>query len=193
MTTPLLEPVFEAAREALAGANEALELEQAPRGLEAWSELQLRDAVAERLRSAHEVETEARYPHAVTRRAWRCDLVVGGPADDALWIEVKRLEQARSWRRQLGVSVSEDAARLASDAALPHRALLLFAFVSDPEGAREAVDAWRRELGGQGIEVLPGLEAELGITDRTGMSTLFIALLPVLPRERRLGPVVLRR
>lgn len=192
MTTPLLEPVLEAAREATARANAQLELEQAPRGLEAWTELQLRDAVADRLGEAHAVETEVRYPHAVTRRAWRCDLVVGR-ADEALWIEVKRLEQGRGWKRQLGVSVSEDAARLASDEALPHRALLLFAFVADPDGAREALDAWRRELGGQGIEVLPALEAELWIPDRTGASTILTWLLPVLPRERRLGPVVLRR
>lgn len=192
MTTPLLEPVLAAAHDALVEADAALELEQAPRGLEAWSELRLRNAVADRQRDGHPVETEVRYPHAVTRRAWRCDLVVGAP-EDALWIEIKRLEQGRGWKRQLGVSVSEDAARLASDQALPHRALLLFAFVADPEGARESLGAWRRELGGQGLEVLPPLEGALPIAERTGVSHLLVWLLPVLPRERRLGPVVLRR
>ena len=192
MTTPLLEPVLEAARTAVGEADATIELEQAPRGLEAWSELQLRDAVAGRLRDDYEVETEVRYPHAVTRRAWRCDLVVGA-ADDALWIEVKRLEQGRSWMRQLGVSVSEDVARLASDQDLPHRAVLLFAFVANPDGAREALDAWRRELGGQGLEVLLPLEGALAIADRSGVSHLLVWLLPVLAREQRLGPVMLRR
>lgn len=183
----------------LARASEAIELEQAVRGLDAWSELDLHPVLQAALRDAgYAVFPEERFPRDRGRRkrsaGSRCDLVVtpGQPLDegglaDALWIEIKVVAQFRelgpnrSYASALQSPVWKDVVKLAGDPAIVHGLVLLVLFTADAATADHDLDVWRARATERGLHLWPRVQRSLPIGDRLGNRVCTVALFPLDP------------
>jgi hypothetical protein len=190
-------------------AIEAIELEQAPHGLDSWSELALHEVLAAAIVDAGLfVAREQRYPGARQKRqktsGQRCDLVVtaGGPlvkeqstvelfapppleAQRAAWIEVKVLKQFgasgpnHGWERSLVRPPVKDVARLANDADLGLRGLLLVLFTASRDVALHDLQVWRDHVVEQGFSLRAPCWRHLPLVDRRGNAVCTAALFVV--------------
>jgi hypothetical protein len=185
----------------LARAAEAVELEQAVRGLDACAELELHPVLQAALRDAgYGVFPEQRFPRDRGRRkrsaGARCDLVVTdvatGAAElddaalaDALWIEVKVVAQFqplgpnRSYAGALQSPVWADVAKLASDPAIAHGLVLLVLFTADAATADHDLEVWRTRAIERGLRLWPRVQRSLPIGDRHGNRLCTVALFPL--------------
>lgn len=184
----------------VARAAEAIELEQAVRGLDAWSELELHPVLHAALRDAgYAVFPEERFPRDRNQRkrsaGARCDLVVapaGGGLDDgalgdALWIEVKVVAQFRplgpnrAYAQALQTPVWNDVKKLAADPAIEHGLVLLVLFTADAATADHDLGVWRARAIERGLHLWPHLQRSLPIADRVGNRLCTVALFPLDP------------
>ena len=185
----------------LARAANAIELEQAVRGLDACAELELHPVLQGALRDAgHGVFPEQRFPRDRHRRkrsaGARCDLVVtrgsGTPLDDAtageaLWIEIKVVAQFRelgpnrSYAHALQAPVWRDVGKLASDPAIAHGLVVLVLFTVDAATADHDLDVWRTRATERGLHLWPRVQRSLPIGDRLGNRLCTVALFPLDP------------
>jgi hypothetical protein len=185
----------------LARAAEAVELEQAVRGLDACAELELHPVLQAALRDAgYGVHPEQRFPRDRGQRkrsaGARCDLVVtpdaATPLDDgalgeALWIEVKvvaqfqRLGPNRGYARALQSPVWNDVVKLASDPAIVHGLVVLILFTADAATADHDLDVWRARAIERGLHLWPRVQRSLPIGDRLGNRLCTVALFPLDP------------
>jgi hypothetical protein len=185
----------------LARAAEAIELEQAVRGLDACGELELHPVLQAALRdSGWGVFPEQRFPRDRDQRnrsaGARCDLVVtrdaGTPPDDAaigetLWIEVKvvaqfqRLGPNRGYAHALQTPVWNDVKKLASDPTIVHGLVVLVLFTADATTADHDLDVWRSRARERGLHLWPPAQRSLPISDRLGNRLCTVALFPVDP------------
>jgi hypothetical protein len=184
----------------LAGAAEAVEIEQAVRGLDACRELELHPVLQAALREAgYGVFPEQRFPRDRSQRkrsaGSRCDLVVtpdAAPLDDAalgdaLWIEVKVVAQFqplgpnRSYARALQSPVWNDVKKLASDPAIAHGLVLLVLFTADAATADHDLEVWRSRAVARGLHLWPCVQRSLPIGDRLGNRLCTVALFPLDP------------
>jgi len=183
----------------LARAAEAIELEQAVRGLDACGELELHPVLQAALRDAgYGVFPEQRFPRDRTRRkrsaGARCDLVVtldaAKPLDDAalgeaLWIEVKvvaqfqRLGPNRGYARALQTPVWSDVEKLAGDPTIVHGLVLLVLFTADATTADHDLEVWRARAIDRGLHLWPRVQRSLPIGDRIGNRLCTVALFPI--------------
>jgi hypothetical protein len=185
----------------LARAADALELEQAVRGLDACGELELHPVLQAALRDAgYGVFAEQRFPRDRDQRkrsaGARCDLVVtpdaATPLDDAaladaLWIEVKVVAQFhplgpnRGYARALQTPVWNDVARLAADPTIVHGLVVLVLFTADAATADHDLDLWRSRATERGLHLWPRVQRSFPIGDRIGNRLCTVALFPVDP------------
>ncbi len=185
----------------LARAADAIELEQAVRGLDSWRELDLHPVLGGGLRDAgFGVLHEQRFPrdrHQRKRSAGaRCDLVVtpdaATPLDedapgDALWIEVKVVAQFgeegphRGYARALQTPVWGDVRKLARDPAIVHGLVLLVLFTADAVTADHDLDVWCARAVERGLHLWPRVQRALPIGDRLGNRLCTVALFPLDP------------
>jgi len=184
----------------VARAAEAVELEQAVRGLDACSELELHPVLQAALRDAgYGVFPEQRFPRDRSQRkrsaGARCDLVVtpdGTPLDDgalgeALWIEVKVVAQFhrqgpnRGYARALQTPVWNDVKKLASDPTIVHGLVVLVLFTVDAVTADHDLDVWRARACDRGLHLWPRVQRSLPIGDRLGNRLCTVALFPLDP------------
>lgn len=185
----------------LARAADAIELEQAVRGLDACRELDLHPVLAAALRDAgHGVFHEQRFPRDRTQRkrsaGARCDLVVTAdaatPLDDAtladaLWIEVKVVAQFgeqgphRGYASALQTPVWGDVKKLARDPTIAHGLVLLILFTADEVTADHDLDVWCARAVERGLHLWPRVQRSLPIGDRLGNRVCTIALFPLDP------------
>ena len=184
----------------LARAAEAVEIEQAVRGLDACRELELHPVLQAALREAgYGVFPEQRFPRDRSQRkrsaGSRCDLVVtpdAAPLDDAalgdaLWIEVKVVAQFqplgpnRSYARALQSPVWNDVKKLASDPAIAHGLVLLVLFTADAATADHDLEVWRSRAVARGLHLWPCVQRSLPIGDRLGNRLCTVALFPLDP------------
>jgi hypothetical protein len=191
----------EALAAGLARAADAVELEQAVRGLDSCGELDLHPVLQAALRDAgYGVFPEQRFPRDRDRRkrsaGSRCDLVVtpdaGTPLDDAalgeaLWIEVKVVAQFRplgpnrSYARALQAPVWRDVKKLASDPTIVHGLVVLVLFTADAITADHDLDVWRTRATERGLHLWPRVQRSLPIGDRCGNRLCTVALFPLDP------------
>lgn len=185
----------------LARAADAIELEQAVRGLDDHGELELHTVLRAALRDAgYGVFPEQRFPRDRDRRkrsaGARCDLVVTPAAEaaldddalgEALWIEVKVVAQFRrfgpnrSYSRALQSPVWNDVVKLASDPAIAHGLVVLVLFTADAVTADHDLDVWRRRATERGLHLWPPVQRSLPIGDRFGNRLCTVALFPLDP------------
>jgi hypothetical protein len=183
----------------LARAAEALEIEQAVRGLDACAELELHPVLKTALRDAgYGVFAEQRFPRDRDRRkrsaGSRCDIVVtpdagtplvDGALGEALWIEVKvvaqfqRLGPNRGYARALQRPVWRDVEKLASDPGIVHALVLLVLFTADAATADHDLDVWRTRACERGLHLWPRVQRSVPIADRFGNRLCTVALFPV--------------
>jgi hypothetical protein len=191
----------EALAAGLARAADAIELEQAVRGLDSCGELDLHPVLQAALRDAgYGVFPEQRFPRDRDRRkrsaGSRCDLVVtpdaGTPLDDgalgeALWIEIKVVAQFRllgpnrSYARALQAPVWGDVKKLASDPTIVHGLVVLVLFTADAITADHDLDVWRTRASERGLHLWPRVQRSLPIGDRFGNRLCTVALFPLDP------------
>jgi hypothetical protein len=181
-------------------AADAVELEQAVRGLDACAELALHPVLQAALRDAgYGVFAEQRFPRDRGQRkrsaGARCDLVVTPAATeladdtlgDALWIEVKVVAQFhalgpnRSYAAALQTPVWNDVKKLASDPAIVHGLVLLVLFTADAATADHDLAMWRTRAIARGLHLWPGVQRSLPIGDRMGNRLCTVALFPLDP------------
>jgi hypothetical protein len=185
----------------LARAAEAIEVEQAVRGLDACGELELHPVLQGALRDAgYGVFPEQRFPRDRDQRkrsaGARCDLVLtpdaGTPLDEAalagaLWIEVKvvaqfqRLGPNRGYARSLQSPVWNDVRKLASDPTIVHGLVVLVLFTADATTADHDLDVWRSRANERGLHLWPPIKRSLPIGDRLGNRLCTVALFPLDP------------
>jgi hypothetical protein len=185
----------------LARAADAIELEQAVRGLDACGELELHPVLQAALRDAgYGVFPEQRFPRDRNRRkrsaGARCDLVVtpdaGMPLDEAalgeaLWIEIKvvaqfqRLGPNRSYARALQAPVWNDVKKLAGDPTIVHGLVVLVLFTADATTADHDLDVWRTRATERGLHLWPRVQRSLPVGDRVGNRLCTVALFPLDP------------
>jgi hypothetical protein len=183
----------------LARAAEAIELEQAVRGLDAYAELELHPVLQAALRDAgYGVFAEQRFPRDRSQRkrsaGSRCDLVVTPSAEtpldphalgEALWIEVKvvsqfhRLGPNRGYAQALQSPVWNDVRKLASDPAIVHGLVLLVLFTADAATADHDLDVWRARAIDRGLRLWPRVSRSLPVGDRLGNRLCTVALFPL--------------
>jgi hypothetical protein len=185
----------------LARAADAIELEQAVRGLDAYREVELHPVLAAVLRDAgYGVFAEQRFPRDRPQRkrsvGARCDLVLtpdaGTPLDDAtlgeaLWIEVKVVAQFapmgphRGYARALQTPLWADVRKLASDPAIAHGLVVLILFTADAATADHDLDVWCARAIERGLHLWPRVQRALSIGDRLGNRLCTVALFPLDP------------
>jgi len=183
----------------LARAADAIELDQAVRGLDACGELELHPILQTALRDAgYGVFPEQRFPRDRSRRkrsaGARCDLVLtpdaATPLDDAalgeaLWIEIKVVAQFRrlgpnsSYARALQAPVWKDVVKLASDPTIVHGLVVLVLFTADASTADHDLDVWRTRATERGLHLWPRVQRSLPIGDRVGNRLCTVALFPL--------------
>lgn len=204
--------VCEHAAQVLAAADEALRLEQAVRGIDAWDERRLQEELAAGLGGAYTVAREVHYPSSLgarlTHRA-RCDLVLGphgapralehvaptlfdapGCApEDALWLEVKLARQLREdGRRHRGYgaqwrqAVVADLRKMQADPRIHSAALLLVVFSESEDILDKDCELFERVLVQK--DVLAGFRTvrRFPIVDRVGHRLCGVALWPAIRR-----------
>lgn len=211
-TTPSDARLFDAVVRGFEEARDELEAEQAVHGLDSWLELDLHAVLASSLSQAgFFVAREQRYPGHRTKKqrtsGRRCDLVVtdGAPLllegvepdpfapatatpEVAAWIEVKLLKQFRpgganhGWDEGLLHPPTTDLLRLADEAGLGARALLLVLFTASAEVAEHDLDVWAGHVVAAGLRLGPPLLRHLPIVDRYGNRVCSLAWMPVLRR-----------
>lgn len=185
----------------LARAADAVELEQAVRGLDSCRELELHPVLGAALREAGlGVFHEQRFPRDRSQRkrsaGARCDLVVtpdaASPLDDdslgdALWIEVKVVAQFaelgphRGYARALQTPVWGDVRKLARDPTIAHGLVLLILFTVDAVTADHDLDVWCARAVARGLHLWPRVQRSLPIGDRLGNRLCTVALFPLDP------------
>jgi hypothetical protein len=182
-------------------AAEAVELEQAVRGLDACAELELHPVLQAALRDAgYGVFPEQRFPRDRSQRkrsaGARCDLVVTADAgtavddvvvEDALWIEVKVVAQFqplgpnRGYARALQTPVWNDVRKLASDPQIVHGLVVLVLFTADAVTADHDLDVWAARAIDRGLHLWPRVQRAVPIGDRIGNRLCTVALFPLDP------------
>lgn len=185
----------------LARAADAIELEQAVRGLDAYGEIELHPVLGAALRDAgFGVFHEQRFPRDRNQRkrsaGARCDLVLtpdaGTPLDDdalgdALWIEVKVVAQFaplgphRGYARALQTPVWGDVKKLARDPTIVHGLMVLVLFTVDAVTADHDLDVWCTRAVELGLHLWPRAQRSLPIGDRLGNRLCTVALFPLDP------------
>jgi hypothetical protein len=196
------EPLADALVAGLAGASAAVELEQAVRGLDAWSELELHPVLEQALRQAgYGVHREQRFPRDRLKRrrseGARCDLVLTARPDAALdgpealaaalWLEVKVVAQFRplgpnrGYAQRLQRPVWRDVKKLASDPGIAHALVVLVLFTADHQTAEHDLGVWAARAIDQGLHLWPRIQRSLPIADRIGHRVCTVALFPLDP------------
>lgn len=204
----------------LCGALDAIEEEQARRGLDVFDEVELHPLLAGGLQHAgFGCFREERYPTDRAQRkkseGRRCDLVVtpdalalddgtwrqptlfdvpGGCAlADALWVEVKVAARFKEGGRSGGSArvAWKDVEKLAGEDAVRRRAVLLVLFTEDEDVAAHDLAAWAALGRGRGLLLEKPVVRGRRIVDRYGNGALVLGLFPVAGLAR--APAAPRR
>lgn len=199
--------MFRALVAGLRRANDDVELEQAPHGIESWREIDLHVAMAQgAVDAGFFVAREQRYPGHRFRRqrtsGRRCDLVVStaplrleqdvdGPAGsvgaaEAAWIEVKLVKQFHEggrvnfeWEQALSSPPLRDVERLARELGLGLRLVVMIAFVAAVDIARHDLAIWRERVLQHGLVVSDFWLEHFAVVDRRGHAHCVVAAVVV--------------
>lgn len=200
--------IVEAAAAGLARAAQAMDLEDAVRGLDDLPERQVQETLAHAFAEAGWiVAREVRYPsHRPRSKAAgaRCDLVLTHdaplkpdaeaslfdpvdptPPESACWIEVKvaaamDVEGASpAYARTLSHTAIADAAVLASETHLHHALLLLVLFGRDEATLRQDVRTWVDEARIAGVQVETPRVRTFALRERRGNATAAVVGVPI--------------
>lgn len=178
----------------LAGAEAALEQEQAVKGLDDLDERALQILLAEGLGANHQVAREVHYPSSTGRKNThrpRCDLVLtvvdpagGSRPASALWLEVKVARQlSESGGRHPGYTgrwhaVIADLRKMMLDPAIQQGALVLVLFTESEGILEKDLDAFENLLVRQ--RVIAGFRhvRTFPVQDRIGHRFCSVAIWP---------------
>lgn len=200
--------IVDAAAAGLARAAQAMDLEDAVRGLDDLPERQVQETLASAFAEAGWiVAREVRYPSSRPRSkaaGARCDLVLThdaalqpdaeaslfdpvdpAPPESACWIEVKvaaamDVEGASAaYARTLSHTAIADAAVLASEAQLHHALLLMVLFGRDESTLRQDVRTWVDEARIAGVQAETPRVRTFALRERRGNATAAVVGVPI--------------
>jgi len=200
--------IVDAAAAGLVRAAEAMDLEDAVRGLDDLPERQVQQTLASAFTEAGWiVAREVRYPSSRPRSkaaGARCDLVLTldaplrpdaeaslfdpvdpAPAESACWIEVKVAAAmdaegaSPAYARTLSHTAIADAAVLASETQLHHAMLLLVLFGRDEATLRQDVRAWADEALMAGVHTETPRVRIFALRERRGNAVAAVVGVPI--------------